>query len=122
NEVNGFSATRDTVSGFERAYDYSMSAGLSTKVYGMYPKMGKVEAIRHVVTPSINLNYRPDFSDARYGFYRDFVNDNGVVERYSRFEGGIFGGPGTRKCMGIGLSVYNNIEAKVWNNNDTTGN
>src|SRR5690606_42165280 len=55
NEVNGFSATRDTVSGFERAYDYSMSAGLSTKIYGMYPKMGKVEAIRHVVTPSVNI-------------------------------------------------------------------
>ncbi|WP_239018738.1 putative LPS assembly protein LptD [Sphingobacterium corticibacterium] len=122
NEVNGFSATRDTVGGFERAYDYSMSAGLSTKVYGMYPKMGKVEAIRHVITPSVNLNYRPDFSDARYGFYRDFVNDNGVVERYSIFEGGIFGGPGSGKSMGIGFSVDNNIEAKVRNNNDTTGN
>lgn len=121
NEVNGFSATRDTVSGFERAYDYSMSAGLSTKIYGMYPKMGKVEAIRHVVTPSVNINYRPDFSDPRFGFYRDFVNDNGVNERYSIFEGGIFGGPGAGKSMGIGFSVDNNIEAKVRNNNDTTG-
>lgn len=122
NEVNGFSATRDTVSGFERAYDYSMSAGLSTKIYGMYPKMGKVEAIRHVVTPSVNINYRPDFSDPSFGFYRDFVNDNGVNERYSIFEGGIFGGPGAGKSMGIGFSVDNNIEAKVRNNNDTTGN
>lgn len=121
NEVNGFSSSRDTVSGFERAYDYSMSAGLSTKIYGMYPKMGKIQAIRHVITPSVNLNYRPDFSDPRFGFYRDFVSDNGVVERYSIFENGIFGGPGAGKSMGIGFSVDNNIEAKVRNSNDTTG-
>ena len=121
NEEDGYSPSRDTVRGFERAYDYSMSAGLSTKVYGMYPKMGKIEAIRHVITPSVNLNYRPDFSDPRYGFYRDFVNDKGIVERYSIFEAGMFGGPGAGKSMGMGFSIDNNIEAKVRNNNDTTG-
>ena len=122
NEKNGYVAARDTVSGFERAYDYSVSAGLSTKIYGMYPKMGKVEAIRHVVTPSINLNYRPDFSDPRYGFYRDYVNENGVIDQYSIFEGAMFGSPGAGKSMGIGFSIDNNVEAKVRNNNDTTGN
>ncbi|WP_246229387.1 putative LPS assembly protein LptD [Sphingobacterium shayense] len=121
NEINGFTAERDTVQGFRRAYDYSVSSGLSTKIYGMYPKMGKIEAIRHVVTPSVNLNYRPDFSDARYGFYRDYVNDNGIQERYSIFEGGIYGSPSAGKSMGIGFSIDNNIEAKVRNNNDTTG-
>lgn len=122
NEVSGYTPTTDTVGGFERAYDYSMSAGLSTKIYGMYPKMGKVEAIRHVVTPSVNINYRPDFSDERYGYYQDFVNENGMHERYSIFQNGIFGSPGAGKSMGIGFSIDNNIEAKVRNNNDTTGN
>ncbi|WP_437921687.1 putative LPS assembly protein LptD [Sphingobacterium sp. LRF_L2] len=121
NEVNGFSEVRDTVQGFSRAYDYSMSSGLSTKIYGMYPKMGKVEAIRHVITPSVNLNYRPDFSDARYGFYREFVNSSGTLEKYSIFESGIYGTPSAGKSMGIGFSVDNNIEAKVRTENDTTG-
>ncbi|MGO3307345.1 MAG: putative LPS assembly protein LptD, partial [Sphingobacterium sp.] len=85
------------------------------------PKMGKIEAIRHVVTPSINLNYRPDFSDPSYGFYRDYVNDNGMQERYSIFEGGIYGSPSAGKSMGIGFSIDNNIEAKVRDDNDTTG-
>src|SRR5690606_10902477 len=76
----------------------------------------------HVVTPSVNINYRPDFSDPRFGFYRDFVNDNGVNERYSIFEGGIFGGPGAGKARGIGFLVDNNIEDKVRNNNDSTSN
>jgi len=121
NMVNGFEEKRDTVQGFKRAYDYSMSSGLSTKIYGMYPKMGKIEAIRHVVTPSFNLNYRPDFSEERYGFYKEYVNMNGERQKYSIFEGGIYGGPGAGKSMGIGFSVDNNIEAKVRNSKDTTG-
>src|SRR5690606_10069147 len=67
-------------------------------------------------------NYRPDFSDERYGFYRDFVNENGIHERYSIFQNGIFGSPGAGKSMGLGFSIDNNIEAKVRNDNDTTGN
>ncbi|WDF69816.1 putative LPS assembly protein LptD [Sphingobacterium oryzagri] len=121
NQVNGFREVRDTVQGFRRAYDYSVSSGLSTKVYGMYPKMGKIEAIRHVITPSVNVNYRPDFSDPRYGFYRDFVNENGLQERYSIFENGIYGTPGAGRSMGIGFSVDNNVEAKIRTENDTTG-
>ncbi|WP_380899476.1 putative LPS assembly protein LptD [Sphingobacterium suaedae] len=121
NEINGFSQVVDTVQGFRRAYDYSVSSGLSTKVYGMYPKMGKIEAIRHVVTPSVNLNYRPDFSDPRYGYYREFVNENGQLEKYSIFEKGIYGSPSAGKSMGIGFSVDNNLEAKIRSENDTTG-
>ena len=121
NRLNGFEEVRDTVQGFRRAYDYSVSSGLSTKIYGMYPKMGKVEAIRHVVTPSVNLNYRPDFSAARYGFYREYTNMDGLIQKYSVFENGIYGGPGAGKSMGIGFSVDNNIEAKVRNSKDTTG-
>ncbi len=121
NEINGLVNVRDTVSGFRRAYDYSFSSGLSTKVYGMYPKMGKIEAVRHVVTPSINFNYRPDFSDPRFGFYKSYIDQSGKLTEYSIFNGGIFGGPSSGRSMGIGFSVDNNIEAKVRTENDSTG-
>lgn len=99
NEINGYIDTRDTVSGFRRAYDYSFSTGLSTKVYGRYPKMGKIDAIRHVVTPSINFNYRPDFSDPKFGFYKSYIDQNGRLSEYSIFDGAIFGGPSSGKSM-----------------------
>ncbi len=121
NEVYGYRSVRDTIQGFRRAYDYAISSGLSTKVYGMYPKMGKIEAMRHTITPSVNLNYRPDFSDSRYGFYRDFTDENGLYRKYSIFENGIYGGPGAGKSFGIGFSVDNNIEAKIRDDKDTTG-
>ncbi len=123
NELNGYIDVRDTVSGFRRAYDYSVSSGLSTKIYGLMDrKIGNIEAIRHVVTPSVNLNYRPDFADPSYGFYKSYIDATGKLNEYSIFDGAIFGGPSAGKSMGIGFSVDNNIEAKVRTPNDTSGN
>lgn len=120
NTPAGYQEVRDTVQGFSRAYDYSVSSGLSTKFYGMYPRMGRVEAMRHVVTPSVNINYRPDFSDDLFGFYRNFVDAQGNQQQYSIFQDGIFGSPGSGKSMGIGFSINNNLEAKVRSRRDTT--
>jgi hypothetical protein len=108
------------VQGFNRAYDYSVSTGLSTKIYGRYPKIGKIEAIRHVITPSINLNYKPDFSNPKYGFYQHYTDQYGAQNVYSIFNQGIYGTPSAGKSAGIGFSIDNNIEAKVKSKSDTT--
>lgn len=122
NRVDGYETLQDTVQGFRRAYDYSMSSGLSTKVYGHFKKgIGKIQEMRHVMTPSINFNYRPDFSDPRFGFYKSYVDNNGNLTQYSIFEKGIYGSPGSGKSMGIGFSLDNNLEAKVRTKDDTSG-
>jgi hypothetical protein len=108
-------AVKDTLRGFNRAYDYSFSTGLSTKVYGMLPfKKGKLVALRHVMTPSINFGYRPDFGADRFGYFRNVqTNPAGSIERYSIFEDGIFGSPSMGKSASMGFSVDNNISAKL---------
>ncbi len=122
NTLGGYVLSRDTVQGFNRAYDYSVSSGFATKVYGtMQFKKGKVAAVRHMITPSMNLNYRPDFGNPSYGYYRDFTNPSGVQNRYSIFEGAIFGSPAQGRSMGVGFSVDNTIEAKVRSTQDSTG-
>lgn len=120
NTKEGYVAVKDTVQGFRRAYDYSVSTGLSTKIYGMYPKIGKIQAIRHIITPSVNINYRPDFSDAMYGFYKNYVDQYGMINNYSIFQDNVYGSPSAGKSMGIGFSVDNNIEAKIKSKSDTT--
>lgn len=120
NTKEGYIAVLDTVQGFRRAYDYSVQTGLSTKIYGKYPKIGKIQAIRHVITPSVNINYRPDFSDAMYGFYKNYVDQYGIINRYSIFDKNVYGSPSAGKSMGIGFSVDNNIEAKIKSKSDTT--
>src|SRR5699024_2179180 len=122
NTVDGFETKQDTVSGFRRAYDYSVSSGLSTKIYGHFKRgFGKIQEMRHVITPSVNLNYRPDFSDPSFGFYKSYVDHMGNLTQYSIFEKGIYGSPGSGKSFVICFSVDNNLEAQVPNNNDTTG-
>ncbi|HAT93911.1 MAG TPA: hypothetical protein DCS36_16320, partial [Sphingobacterium sp.] len=121
NTAAGYKQRIDTVQGFNRAYDYSVSTGLSTKVYGNYfPKIGNLKQIRHVVTPSINLNYRPDFSDPKYGFYQHYNDQYGNRNVYSIFSQGVYGSPSAGKSAGIGFSIDNNIEAKVKSKSDTT--
>jgi len=129
NSPGGYKEVIDTVQGFNRAYDYSISSGFSTKVYGQKNFKGKLAAIRHVITPSVNFNYRPDFSDPKFGFYRTLRNPDGTAAldnqgrpmKYSIFQNAIYGTPGSGRSMGIGFSLDNNIEAKVRSEDDTTG-
>lgn len=110
------SMVTDTVAGFRRAGSYSMSAGLSTKVYNTYSfKKGKLIAIRHVMTPSLSFSYNPDFSDPSYGYYKTAVSNATIPypynsQRYSIFEDGF---PSSGKQAGIGFNLDNTIELKV---------
>lgn len=115
----------DTVSGFRRNYDYSLNTGVSTKLYGMMNfKKGNLVAIRHVITPSFNFSYRPDFSGDNFGFYRDIDNlpTDTVLRntRYSIFENALGGGPGMGRSANLNFTIENNVEAKVRSKSDTT--
>lgn len=129
-ETNNFVPT-DTVYGFHRLYDYSMSLQVSTKLYGMYkPLFAKKKEIeiRHVFTPSVSVSATPDFADPSYGFYRDVhYTENGEdkVKRYSPYDTNSFraplGMPSTGKQGLISFSVSNNVEMKYKSDKDSTG-
>ena len=114
----------DTVQGFSRVYDYNLNTGLSTKLYGKFNfKKGKLMALRHVLTPSVGFNYRPDFGTDRYGYFRNVERDTAIVSsRYSIYENAIFGAPSVGRVAGIGFSFDNNIEAKVRSTADSLKN
>ncbi len=110
-----------TVNGFKAPFDYSTSASLTTRVYGMYQfAKGPIAAIRHVFTPSVSFSYRPDFGLPSYGYYKTVQTDTLKNKRtYSIFEQTIYGGPQNGKSGNIGLNLGNNLEMKVRANSDT---
>ena len=64
----------DTITGVYKIYNWSMNLGMSTKLYGFYTPSrkifgDKIDAIRHVLTPTVTFSYSPDFSASRYGYY-----------------------------------------------------
>ncbi|WP_066627319.1 putative LPS assembly protein LptD [Labilibacter marinus] len=121
----------DTTSGFKRVYDYSYSVSTSTKFYTFYTPWkklfgDKVDKIRHVMTPSASLSYRPDFGDEKFGYYDWFEyydpqQDSIIRHDYSMYEGSLYGTPGRGKSGSLGLSLANTLEMKVKSQRDSTG-
>lgn len=123
----------DTISGFNRVYNWNLGAGTTTRLYGLFTFKGdkKIQAIRHTLIPSIGLSYRPDFSDPRYGYYDavriDSVVRNNVPGRsddlnfkyISRYDGFLYGAPSSGRSGAISFSLNNNLEMKVRNDKDT---
>jgi len=118
--IIGFVAT-DTVNKFNNLVDFSFSASLSTKIYGMVNmKKGPVRAIRHVLTPSVTFSYTPDFGTGNWGYYDYYYDENLDAEiQYSLYENAIFGTPPGSKSGRLNFSLGNNLEIKVRNKNDT---
>jgi hypothetical protein len=111
----------DTVSRFSRLYSYNSSISLNTNLYGtMYFKKGRVEAVRHVIRPSVSMSYTPDFSADRFGFFQNVQVDTlGNFRRFSKYQGFIYGTPTQGQSGTIGFSMANNIEAKVKSKSDS---
>ena len=120
---------KDTISGFNRVYNYNLSLQVNTKLYGFYKpwKMfgDKVQMIRHVFTPSVSFSYAPDFGQAKYGYYDTYTytDNNGEVRmvEYSPYQGMAFGVPGKGMQKSFNFSVDNNVEMKIKSDKDTTG-
>lgn len=111
----------DTIRGFRANRDVAFNSSLSTRVYGMFTfKYGPLKALRHVINPSVSFNFRPDFGSDRFGYWRSYTDTTGYVHRYSIFEQSLYGGPADGKSGQLGLSVSNNLEAKIKPLRDTT--
>ena len=123
-------AVRDTVYGFYNVYNYNMSVSANTKFYGYWtplPWFGgkKIQAIRHVLTPTVSFSYAPDFGQSRYGFWDSYVrtdaNGNVSTVTYSPYSGSLYGTVSQGKTGSVSLDVSNNIEMKVRTDKDSTG-
>ncbi len=114
---------KDTVSGFESYRTYNFSTSLGTTLYGLF-NFGndkKIQAIRHVVRPSISYNINPAF-DSYYDEFQIPLTANeaaGEIVQYSRFENTLYGAPSKVYSSSIGMSLSNTFEAKV-TDRDTT--
>ena len=121
-------AARDTVYGFNRVYNYNMSLGMNTTLYGFYQPAGflknsRVHTVRHVLKPSVSFNYAPDFGASHYGYYDTYTytDEDGKVHlvEYSPYASGLYGVPGRGKTGSVSFDVSNNLEMKWRTKNDS---
>jgi hypothetical protein len=121
---------RDTVYGFYNVYNFTMSVGFNTKLYGFYTPMPwfggkKIKKIRHMATPTLTFSYAPDFSTATWGFYDTYLrtdaNGNVSTVTYSPFSSGTYGTAPNGMNGSVQFDVSNNLEMKIRSKRDSTG-
>lgn len=106
--------------------NFSAGLSLNTRLYGLFQfkKSSKIQAIRHMVSPSVSFSYQPEMGTTANGYTQlSYVDVNGVqhVVNYNRFEGQSNSPPGRGKAASMGFSIGNNLEAKIKSQKDTTG-
>lgn len=107
--------------GFFAARDFSTGVSLSTRIYGMkFFKKGKLRGIRHVLTPSVSLSYRPDFSEDPFNYYyRTRLDSSANDVLVSPYPNSVIGVPASGKSGVVSFGLGNNLQIKVKNNSDT---
>ncbi len=122
----------DTIRKITYAHAVSTSLGISAspKIYGMFISKRSdsyIEAVRHVITPSISASYTPDMSSLMPNYYRK-VADPATITRpssyseYSIYDGQLYSPPSLNKqSASVRFGLNNNLEMKVRSKNDTTG-
>lgn len=120
----------DTTYGFYNVYNWNVNLSLTTKLYGFWTPNkkifgDKIQAIRHVMTPTVTLQYAPSFAASHYGFWEtyQYTDANGEVhlKEYSPFSHGLFGTAPNTRSESITMQLSNNIEMKVKSDKDSTG-
>lgn len=123
---------RDTTLGFYNVYNFDLALSFNTKLYGFYKPAikflsNKIQAIRHVFTPTVSFSYAPDFGSNTFGFYGTYQKYDrtgaavGDPVKYSYYAGSIYGTPGEGMTGNVTMDVSNNVEMKVYSKRDSTG-
>ncbi len=108
----------DTVKGFDRFNKYGLSTSIGTTLYGTFVRGEdkKIQAIRHVMRPSISYGYTPSFDQ----FFDEYTNtDTDEIVQYTRFQGTLNGAPSLGKSSSLNFSLANTLEAKVRDKDST---
>ena len=110
--------------GFDAVREVSGGVSVNTTLYGTLPLGKKGQAIRHVMTPDASISVSPNYRKEFWGYYDSLQVDNRDEYdkvSYSRFTGGVHGGPPSGNggaSMSYGIS--NRLEGKFLNKKDTT--
>jgi len=106
--------------------DFSAGLSASTRIYGTFNfgKYRKIQAIRHVISPSLSFSASPEKGTYANGYRTLHYTDASGTEKeyqYNVYSGQLFSAPSKGKSATASFSIGNNLEAKVRDYADTTG-
>ncbi len=115
----------DTIPGFNYAHAAVPSVGLTftPRIYGMYTfrEKSRIEAIRHVMSPSASFSMVPDMSGIMPNYYQQVqVDSTGRQQVFPLYDESVFRIPiPSGRSGSVSLSLKNNVEMKLKPKSDT---
>ena len=99
---------------------------MSTRLYGNVQLQSKGKNSGHQTydTPSFSFSFKPELGTPANGYTSlTYVNKNGeeVTKEYNKYSGMMYSPPGKGRAASASFSFGNNLEAKVRNDDDSTG-
>ena len=102
--------------GFKRRLTGSFNVSSSTTLYGLFEiNKFNINSLRHILTPTISLNYTPDFSKPFFGIDLDYFDDQGE----DFFSNSMIGSTPTNEIKKINLNITNNFQMKLNDSSQT---
>ena len=113
----------DQFSTFGVSQTYSGGLSMNTRLYGMFTfgKRSKLQAIRHMITPSMSFSLSPNLATRANGMTSYTYTDKNGVEKtveYNKYAGQLYSPPSGGRNASLSFSVANNLEAKVLKSQD----
>jgi len=98
----------------------SFNLNMGTQLYGLFPfKIGKINGLRHVASPSIGYSFTPDFSKPIFGYDLDYfttiTDSSGIETQHDQFRGTLAGSTSQRERKSINFSLNNVFQTKIVN-------
>lgn len=100
--------------GFAVRRTFDVRLGINTKIYGIFDiNRWGITGLRHVVSPSVSIQVRPDFSDEAFGYYVSLPDTSGNVVKRDRFSGSFFGSTPSVAQRNINFGLNNLFQMKT---------
>ncbi|MCF7886435.1 MAG: hypothetical protein K9M80_08065, partial [Candidatus Marinimicrobia bacterium] len=116
--IENNSPVTEKVHGFLPRHTGNASVNLQTKLYGLFPiSLGALNSIRHIMTPSTGISYRPDFTNDIYGWDPGYImtgqDSSGNIYNYDPFSSTMVGSTPSYESRSLNFSLSNVFQAKV---------
>ena len=96
----------------------SFNLNMGTQLYGLFPiKIGKINGLRHVASPSIGYSYTPDFSKPIFAYNPEYfttiTDSSGNEIQHDRFKGTLAGNTSQHERQALNFSLNNVFQTKI---------
>ena len=101
---------------FKRRLTGNFSMSFSTKLYGMFSaKIFSLNAIRHIISPSVSYSYKPDFSKASiFGIETNYFQVDQSGEKFDLFSKSLVSNTPQSEYESYSLSIKNDFHGKFY--------